>query len=78
MFSTEYWQFRHPIALNTFGKLTLRSSWVSSDPEDRKNENKRGCINKKGHADPCSTQPTFTCSKLTIEALEQGVKYVQS
>ena len=23
------------------------------------------------------TQPTFTCSKLTIEALEQGVKYVQ-
>ena len=24
------------------------------------------------------TQPTFTCSKLTIEALEQDVKYVQS
>ena len=24
------------------------------------------------------TQPAFTCSKLTIEALEQGVKYVQS
>ena len=23
------------------------------------------------------TQPTFTGSKLTIEALEQGVKYVQ-
>ena len=23
-------------------------------------------------------QPTFTCSKLTIETLEQGVKYVQS
>ena len=23
-------------------------------------------------------QPAFTCSKLTIEALEQGVKYVQS
>ena len=23
------------------------------------------------------TQPTFTCSKLTIEALEQGQKYVQ-
>ena len=22
------------------------------------------------------TQPTFTCSKLTIETLEQGVKYV--
>ena len=24
------------------------------------------------------TQPAFTCSKLTIERLEQGVKYVQS
>ena len=24
------------------------------------------------------TQPTITCSKLTIEALEQDVKYVQS
>ena len=25
-----------------------------------------------------SSQPAITCSKLTIEALEQGVKYVQS
>ena len=25
-----------------------------------------------------STQPESTCSKLTIETLEQGVKYVQS
>ena len=24
------------------------------------------------------TQPAFACSKLTIETLEQGVKYVQS
>ena len=24
------------------------------------------------------TQPTITCSNLTIETLEQGVKYVQS
>ena len=24
------------------------------------------------------TQPGFTCSELTIETLEQGVKYVQS
>ena len=24
------------------------------------------------------TQPSFTCSKLTIETLEQGMKYVQS
>ena len=25
-----------------------------------------------------ATQPVITCSKLTIEMLEQGVKYVQS
>ena len=25
-----------------------------------------------------ASQPTITCSKLTIETLEQGVKYVQS
>ena len=25
-----------------------------------------------------TSQPTFTCSKLTIETLEQSVKYVQS
>ena len=25
-----------------------------------------------------ATQSAFTCSKLTIETLEQGVKYVQS
>ena len=25
-----------------------------------------------------TTQPAFTCSKLTIETLEQGVKYVKS
>ena len=24
------------------------------------------------------SQPAFTCSKVTIETLEQGVKYVQS
>ena len=24
------------------------------------------------------SQPVFTCSKLTIEAVEQGVKFVQS
>ena len=30
-----------------------------------------------GNAINC-TQPAVTCSKLTIEALEQGVKYAQS
>ena len=25
-----------------------------------------------------TSQPAFTCSKLTIETLEKGVKYVQS
>ena len=27
---------------------------------------------------PITNQWVFTCSKLTIEALEQGVKYVES
>ena len=32
-----------------------------------------------GHLDVATwTQPAITCSKLTIETLEQGVKYVQS
>ena len=26
----------------------------------------------------CYAQPAITCAKLTIETLEQGVKYVQS
>ena len=28
--------------------------------------------------DDCLTQQTFTCLKSTMEALEKGVKYVQS
>ena len=32
----------------------------------------------KGISENASTQPAITCSKLTIETLEQGVKYVQS
>ena len=37
------------------------------------NHGYRAAILKKN-----SSQPAFTCSKLTIETLEQGVKYVQS
>ena len=29
-----------------------------------------------GHVAPFLTQPAITCSKITIETLEQGVKYV--
>ena len=32
---------------------------------------------KKHKTSVCISQWAFTCSKLTIEALEQGVKYVQ-
>ena len=36
--------------------------------------------NNSSYIDLCIlfTQPAFTCSKLTIETLEQGMKYVQS
>ena len=33
---------------------------------------------KKDYQMTAKTQPAFTCPKLTIETLEQGVKYVQS
>ena len=36
------------------------------------NQIKQNCL----HDEP--PQPVFTCSKLTIETLEQGVKHVQS
>ena len=36
------------------------------------NQIKQNCL----HDEP--PQPAFTCSKLTIETLEQGVKHVQS
>ena len=35
-------------------------------------------IQKQANPEQEITQPTITCSKLTIEALEQGVKYAQS
>ena len=85
----EHWQF-DPISLNDFKKesiltepltafvkLTLGSSWVFFETKGRKDENKFSCINENGHADPLSTQLAFTCSKLAIEILEQGVEYVQ-
>ena len=34
--------------------------------------------NKKAGIELDTSQPVFTCSKLTIETLEQGVKYVKS
>ena len=30
----------------------------------------------EAYLSPCQIQPGFTCSNLTIETLEQGVKYV--
>ena len=33
---------------------------------------------KKAESDNLALQPAITCSKLTIETVEQGVKYVQS
>ena len=35
-------------------------------------------INKLNSGNKAVSQPAFTCSKLTIETLEQGVKYAQS
>ena len=35
------------------------------------------CLRQK-ESNTALTQPAIACSKLTIETLEQGVKYVQS
>ena len=48
----------------TFVDTNLKQKHVQSCEEKHKNYQQ--------------TQPAFTCSKLTIETLEQGVKYVQS
>ena len=46
-------------------------------PAKRDKENKRVNFIPLLYAEK-RPQPAFTCSKLTIETLEQGVKYVQS
>ena len=43
------------------------------------NHRKRWDLNSKAlHSKREASQPAITCSKLTIETVEQGVKYVQS
>ena len=39
---------------------------------------KIGALTRNGLSTSNNKQPTFTCSYLTIETLEQGEKYVQS
>ena len=34
-------------------------------------------LNSETDSESISTQPVFSCSKLTIETLQQGLKYVQ-
>ena len=49
--------------------------------QTNQNENFDSCAGKKiSHKTFCrkTSQITFTCSTSTIEALEKGVKYVQS
>ena len=60
-------------SLFLFRKLILSSIFgccYQSDARNIKRENRQRQIGKK--------QSTFACSKLTIETLEQGEKYVQS
>ena len=39
---------------------------------------KHPVLDKRGPRSSATTQPAFTCLKLTTETLEQGVKYVQN
>ena len=54
--------------------LRLKHPWMISDQLRRYVDMCR--YNKVNDEKP--TQPAITCSNLTIETLEQGVKYVQS
>ena len=62
-------------ALQGVGKIKISVNFLSSDGI--------GSGRVKFSSNNCEqilvmTQPAFTCSKLTIETLEQDVKYVQS
>ena len=67
----------HPLSRkHNFGKTT-RGGWVTLTPNIfRVNIISRLIAFMSSFI--ILTQPAFTCSKLTIETLEQGVKYVQS
>ena len=58
-------------------KLThSRVCWVIAAL--RKNKTNRGIFRTQSNIYDKLTQPAIASSKLTIEALEQGMKYVQS
>ena len=53
----------------------LALEWQIAKQLSELNKNKNHRLKKSG---VFPSQPAFTCSKLTIETPEQGVKYVQS
>ena len=55
--------------------LTKKKSYFEEELAKHRNKHKEVWKSLKSLG---ITQPAFTCSKLTIETLEQGVKYVQS
>ena len=58
--------------------LPCESPYSIRIPENRQRKNSAFGNILSSDATEQPTQPAFTCSKLTIEILEQGVKYVQS
>ena len=59
-------------------RLTQKWKWFIIQSSSRKSDERWQEIQNLILWTPLPTLSTFTCSKLTVETLEQGVKYVQS
>ena len=65
----------------TFNHLSPKSFWDLFDrlwKDERMNCACNQPVISHSQSNTLTTQPAFTCSKLTIEALKQGVEYVQN
>ena len=69
MYFTFLWD--HPYVHKTFRKANLFYPLIRM-------RTRKFCVRSKWMTPFDASQPEITCSKLTIETLEQGVKYVQS
>ena len=65
---------RHFLKIETKKSVYIHVNWQKGSLEARPTSGPLLLINVVEYR----TQPAFTCSKLTLETLEQGVKYVQS
>ena len=71
--ATLMWRWNPHEARNLQNSCLFETGLSVSENDPNNTKQKPWAINYHNY-----TQPAFTCPKLTIETLEQGVKYVQS